>query len=99
MRRVRVCATSELEPGAAMRVCVGRAIAIYNVDGRFYATDDKCTHGAASLSEGWLDGDVVECAFHRGRFSVVTGEAVQFPASVPLRIHPVVIEGGEVFLE
>ena len=65
----------------------GRSLAVYNVDSTFYATDDECTHGAASLSEGVLDGDVVECPLHFGAFHIPTGKPVAAPCSIPLRTY------------
>ena len=67
-KSVLLCKAADLSPGAVRRVehpdCP--AIAVYNVDGVFYATDDNCTHGLSSLAEGLLDGDVIECAAHFG---------------------------------
>jgi nitrite reductase/ring-hydroxylating ferredoxin subunit len=50
--------------------------AVFNVDGEFFVTDDACTHGPGSLSEGYIEGDIVECNFHNGQFNVRTGEVV-----------------------
>ncbi len=76
-----------------------RSIAVYNIDGEYFATDDECTHGAASLAEGLLDGDVIECTLHFGAFNVKTGEAVSAPCSVPLRTYKVAVRGGQVVVE
>ena len=54
-------------------------IAVYNLGGTFYATDNECTHGAASLADGILEDDIIECTLHFGAFNVKTGEAVQAP--------------------
>ena len=74
-------------------------LAVYNVDGRFYASDDCCTHEQAMLSEGTLDGEVIECPFHGGSFSVVTGEVVARPPIRPLRVYPVRVEGETVRIQ
>jgi len=75
-------------------------VAVYNVNGVFYATDDACSHGNASLAdEGTLVGDVVECGWHHGCFSVITGEALRFPALTPLRTYPVLVEEGDLLVE
>lgn len=64
----------------------GTRVAIYNVGGRYYVTDDLCTHGASSLSEeGMLDGCEVECGWHFGRFDVTTGKPTAMPCEVALR--------------
>src|ERR1700722_16207037 len=85
-------------PGAVRRIEVpGRApIAIYNVAGPFYATDDTCTHGEASLADGFLDGHVIECPFHAGTFDVRSGEALTFPCVLALGSYPVRIEASDV---
>ena len=54
----------------------GLTLAVFNLDGTFYVTDDACTHGPGSLSEGFIDGDNIECNFHQGSFNIRTGEVV-----------------------
>src|SRR5438045_1975142 len=103
MRHLRVGTVLELPPGRALRVCepgVG-PIAVFNVGGRYRAIDDTCTHGKASLSaEGRvLADDVIECGWHRGRFSLAIGKAVRFPAMVGLRAYRVIVEDDVVFVE
>jgi len=77
----------------------GRDIAIYPVDGAFYATDNLCTHGNARLCDGFLEGHEIECPFHQGRFDVRDGRPTCDPVTEPLRTYPVKIEGGRVFLQ
>ncbi|MDB5871618.1 MAG: ferredoxin [Ramlibacter sp.] len=75
----------------------GTVIALYKVEGEIYATDDACTHGAASLSEdGTLRGKVVECSWHNGCFDVTTGEPCASPCSVALKTYPVTVVDGVV---
>jgi p-cumate 2,3-dioxygenase ferredoxin subunit len=75
----------------------GRVLAIYNVDGSFYATDDKCTHGEVSLSEeGSLCGTTVECSWHFGTFDVITGEATGMPCERALVTYPIRVIDGVV---
>lgn len=75
----------------------GTVIAIYNVDGRLFATADRCTHGDASLSdEGCLSGHVVECPWHNGTFDVRDGRALTQPCSLALKTYPVTVDGDEV---
>ena len=57
-------------------------------DDRIYAVDAICTHGKASLADGFVDGTEIECPKHNGRFNVVTGEAVASPARTALRTYP-----------
>lgn len=72
------------------------AVAIYNVDGRFYASDDVCTHEEVCLSDGELDGDIIECPLHGGSFNVVTGEVESRPPRKPVRVHETRLEGATV---
>ncbi len=63
-----------LRPGECRTVAVcGRAVALYNVGGRFYATDNLCPHKRGPLGDGFLEGAVVVCPWHNWRFEVITG--------------------------
>lgn len=97
-----LCATSEVPEGEIRRgeLPCGHAVAIYQVDGQFYVTDDICSHGEASLSEdGSLEGHEVECSWHFGRFDIRTGDACAMPCETPIRTWPVKIEEGRVFVD
>jgi nitrite reductase/ring-hydroxylating ferredoxin subunit len=97
--KVLVCTITDVAAGAVKKVKLqDRTLAIYNIDGRFYATDDRCTHGLASLSDGLLDGDVIECAMHFGAFHVPSGKPVAMPCTVPLRTYDVNVEGSDIFV-
>jgi nitrite reductase/ring-hydroxylating ferredoxin subunit len=73
-------------------------IAVYKVNGRFYATADRCTHQTAKLSDGLVIDDCIECPLHQGRFHIPTGKPGSGPVSVPLRTYPVRVEDGTVFV-
>lgn len=78
----------------------GRKLALYHYDGRIYATDDVCTHGAASLSEdGSVEGPFVECSWHNGRFDLRTGEACAMPCTEPLKTWPIHIVDGQACVQ
>ena len=97
---VRVANVSEIAPGTCKQVIVsGRKIALYNVDGEIYATDDTCSHAEASLSEGCLRGDEIECPRHGARFNVRTGQALSLPAWPPIETYAVKVEGGAIFVK
>jgi len=97
---VRICSTEDVPVGAVKAFTAGNdVLAVYIVDCTFYATDDACTHGAASLAEGQLDGDVIECSMHFGAFHVPSGKAVQAPCSFPIRTYKVVVQGSDVFVD
>ncbi len=75
-----VCATADIPPGSVKSFDVGdELVAVYNIDGTFYATEARCTHAIADLADGILEGDVIECTMHFGAFNVRTGKAVQAP--------------------
>jgi nitrite reductase/ring-hydroxylating ferredoxin subunit len=96
---VRAAKAGAVAPGSVIRVEVaGRAIALYNVDGTYYATDDICTHAYASLAEGFVDGATVECPLHGAQFSIKTGEALSPPASEPLATYAVRVEGEDLLV-
>jgi nitrite reductase/ring-hydroxylating ferredoxin subunit len=98
--RIDLCSTADVAPGNALRVDTGDlSLAVYNLDGEFYVTDDLCTHGPGSLSEGYIDGDVVECNFHNGQFNIKTGEVVAPPCMVPIKTYKTVVEGDRLFIE
>ena len=90
---------AHLGAGEVRQVVVdGREIALYNIDGSFFATDDGCTHELASLSEGLVDGGIVECPLHGGKFDIKTGRAVAPPCTIDLTIYPVRREGQAVLV-
>lgn len=96
----KICLTSDVAEGTVKSFEVANyVIAVYNVGGEFYATDNECTHGAASLAEGILEDDIIECTLHFGAFNVKTGEAVQAPCFTPLRTYKVVVEDGQVCID
>jgi 3-phenylpropionate/trans-cinnamate dioxygenase ferredoxin subunit len=77
----------------------GEPIAIFHVGGHFYATTDVCSHEEASLSEGELEGEIVECPLHGARFNVRTGEVKALPATVPIKTYPVRVVGQDIEVE
>lgn len=77
----------------------GRDIALYEVDGEVFATDNLCTHGAARMSDGFLEGHEIECPLHQGRFDVCTGKAMCAPLTENIRTYPVKIENLRVMLK
>ncbi|MEY2890104.1 MAG: naphthalene 1,2-dioxygenase system ferredoxin subunit [Pseudomonadota bacterium] len=77
----------------------GREIALYEVEGEIYATDNLCTHGAARMSDGFLEGRFIECPLHQGRFDVCTGKAQCAPLTEDIKTFPVRIENQRVMLK
>jgi naphthalene 1,2-dioxygenase ferredoxin component len=76
----------------------GREIALYEVEGEVFATDNLCTHGAARMSDGFLEGREIECPLHQGRFDVCTGKAMWAPLTQDIRVYPVRIENKRVWV-
>lgn len=97
---VKACATGEVSEDFARKVEIeGHPdVAIFQVGDAYYAVADRCTHGAASLSEGFVRDGVVECPFHTGTFDVRTGAALTFPCTVPVASYPVRVEGDVILI-
>lgn len=81
------------------RAIEGIPIAVYNVDGELFATHNICTHAYACLTDGYLDGDKIECPLHQGLFDVRTGEALDGPVDEDLKVYPVRVEDGTILVE
>ena len=96
---VKIAQMSDVPPGAMMAVDVGEdRILLANIDGNVYACDDICSHAFASLAEGDLTGDEVECPLHGSAFNLITGEAVTPPADESIRVYQLRIEGQDILL-
>lgn len=77
----------------------GKSLALYQVDGEIYATDNLCTHGNARLCDGFLEGHEIECPLHQGKFDIRNGKAMCAPLTEDVRTYPVRIEGSRVFVD
>ena len=98
---VRICSTTDVEPEShlQMRVRGIGTFAVYNVGGKFYVTDDSCTHMQASLGEeGALEGHVIQCTWHNGKFDIRTGEVLGPPCPAPLRTYDVTLRDDDVYI-
>jgi nitrite reductase/ring-hydroxylating ferredoxin subunit len=88
------------EQGTLLVQLAGEPVCLYNIDGRIYATHDTCTHGHASLADGFiLEGSMIECPLHQGTFDVKTGRALGVPCTEDIRSYVVKIENGVVLLK
>jgi nitrite reductase/ring-hydroxylating ferredoxin subunit len=97
---VRMCSKADVSPGSVKAFTIGaNVLAVYNIEGTYYVTDDECTHAAASLADGMLEGDVIQCCMHMGSFHVPTGNVVDPPCEVPLRTYRVVLRGSDVCVD
>ena len=98
----RLCAVDDVAPGTARRFEVGpHRVALVRINDDFYAIGDRCSHADYSLSEGevWPDEREIECWKHGSTFSLLTGEPQTLPATVPVPVYTVRVEGGDVLLE
>lgn len=95
----KVATLSELPPGGkVLAVLDDRAVAVFNVEGSYYAIDDVCTHDGGPLAEGNLVGCEIMCPRHGARFDVRTGKALCFPAFEPVTTHTVEIQGDSILV-
>ena len=99
--QVRLCSLEELTIGSptlaeihGRRVCVVRT-----AEREVHAVDDTCSHANVSLSEGEVDGCTVECWLHGSRFDLRTGKPTGPPATEPVPVYPVRIDGGDVLID
>jgi 3-phenylpropionate/trans-cinnamate dioxygenase ferredoxin subunit len=99
--RVRVCTLAEIPAGTAKLVVHGKhKICLVRLDDRVYAVGDTCTHADVSLSEGEVDAEekMVECWKHGSRFSLETGQPDTLPATKPVPVYSVAVEGDDVMV-
>lgn len=88
---------SDVTPAFPKRVAVqGHEIALFNVDGEIFATDNICSHAYASLADGFVTDDVVECPLHEACFNIRTGKALKEPATVDIKTYPVQLSDGRI---
>lgn len=99
---VRLCGPDDLQSNTARRFDVaGRALALVRVGDEFHALDDTCSHEDYSLSEGEVFADEceIECTKHGSTFDLRSGEPRSLPATKPVAVYPVRVDGGDVVVE
>jgi NAD(P)H-dependent nitrite reductase small subunit len=97
---VKVAKTDEIVPGQGKMIEVGgKKIALFNVEGSFYAIDDTCTHRGGPLSEGVLEGKQVTCPWHGATYDLTTGEVLSPPAPKGVARYNARVEGDNVEVE
>ena len=109
MAEVRVCAVEDVEPGAARRFDVdGHRLCVVRLPSKgadapddWYVIGDRCSHANYSLSEGdvWADEREIECWKHGSTFSLETGEPQSLPATKPVPVYTVRVDGDDVYVE
>lgn len=98
--QIEICAKNDVPDGEVIRVDHGDLeLAVYQVEGTFYVTDNACTHGPGELSEGYLEGHVIECDFHQGKFDIRDGEVVAPPCLVAIKTYKILPHETAVVIE
>ena len=97
---LRVAPAADIAPGDYASIEVDDAfVAVYNIDGEFFAIDDVCTHDGGPLSEGDLDGFAIACPRHGAKFDIRNGAALTMPATQPTEAYEVKVENGQVLVK
>ncbi len=96
---IKICTIADLPRNGGKGFQVGSLeLGLFQVDGKLYATSDVCSHEHEYLSDGWLEGDCIECPRHGARFSLKTGEALSLPATEPIETFSVERQGEDVLV-
>jgi len=98
---IRVCSVADVAAGTAARFDVdGHRLCVVNIEGTFYVIGDECSHEDYSLSEGdvWEDEREIECPKHGSTFSLETGEPLTLPATQPVPVYKVRVDGDDVLV-
>lgn len=91
------CSVSDVDEDEGFKITSVRPpIAVFEVDGEYFATADTCSHADSSLSEGYVEDGKVECVWHMAQFCIKTGAALTLPATEPIRTYEVKVEGEEI---
>ena len=96
----RACAVDDVPDGGALRVTIGKTeLAIVRTEGEIHAIDDICTHAEVSLADGDIADGEIECWLHGSRFDLRSGHPIQLPATEPVAVYPVKIDGDDVLVD
>ena len=100
MSLVRACSVADVASGQVLAVAVeGVDVALVHSDDEWYAIYDECSHAAIALSEGDVEGCEIECWLHGSRFDLRTGKPTGLPATEPVAIYPVAVQGDDVMVD
>jgi nitrite reductase/ring-hydroxylating ferredoxin subunit len=95
-----VCRTDEIDMDSTKAVVIDEIpICLYRLEDGIFATHDVCTHGQASLADGYVEGGAIECPLHQGTFDIRTGEALTSPCVIGLKVYPAKQENGIVWVK
>jgi ethylbenzene dioxygenase ferredoxin subunit len=95
-----LCKVDQVKEGAPVAINLENfpALGVYKHGDNYYVIDNICTHGLAILTDGYQEGDEIECPFHGGAFDLKTGEAISFPCEKPVKSYPVTIQNDTIFI-
>lgn len=97
--KVRAGSVGDIGVGEFKVLALKEPIAVFNIDGKYYAINDYCTHEKCSLTqEGYVVGDEIECGWHYAKFSIKTGQVTAPPATKDLPTYEVSVEGSDIFV-
>jgi len=97
---VKVAGTDEIAAGSIKQIEVnGKSLALFNLDGNYYAIGNECTHRGGPLAEGYVVGESVTCPWHGAQFNVKTGAVEGSPAAQPVAKYNVRVQGNDVEVE
>ena len=100
MSAVKICMKTDVPAGEGRAFEAGdQRVAVFQVDGNFFAIDDACPHAGASLAEGYVEGDKVGCPWHYAEFELSTGNHVSAPATCGVKTYPVTVNGDDLLVE
>ncbi|RZL85792.1 MAG: non-heme iron oxygenase ferredoxin subunit [Variovorax sp.] len=100
MTWTKIATADQVGEDEAIAVVLGDLkLALFNSAGGLHVTDNVCTHQYALLSEGYVEDGCVECPLHQARFDLSTGAAMCAPATQPIRVYPVKVEGADVLVD
>ena len=96
----KVAREDQIDAEFPTAVSVGETlVALYNINGQIHATSNVCTHQFALLSDGFVDGDCIECPLHQALFHIPSGERQSGPTCDDLKTYPTKVEDGNVFVD
>lgn len=95
---IELCNVSQVDADTPFQAEIdGQPVGVFEVEGQYYAIQDLCTHGPGLLTEGFVDGDEVECPFHQGKFCISTGQPTAAPCTIPLKTWDVAVVDGTIY--
>ena len=96
----KIAHVGDIKPNSGVQITIeDKVLAIFHVDGKYFAIDDACTHVGGNLSEGSLEGNVVTCPWHGATFDVTCGKVLSDPASEDVNSYKIKIEGADILVE